>query len=168
MEFQECSSLLYSKKVGFSESVMLHGKDFSLAQTLAQTGFFSLWHGPASVAPGRAGFFSLWHGPASVAPGRAGFFSLWHGPASVAPLAQTGFALRQHFRFAVAPLAQTGFALHQHFRFAVAPGRAGRALRPPGRRPPPGRRLEMTSCGDFLRDHLPWEIGGRYHLTGKG
>jgi hypothetical protein len=30
-------------------------QDFSLAQTLAQTGFFSLWHGPASVAPGRAG-----------------------------------------------------------------------------------------------------------------
>jgi len=44
---------------------------YSLAQTLAQTGFFSLWHGPASVAPGRAGFFFRRHCPTSVAPGRA-------------------------------------------------------------------------------------------------
>ncbi|MCK4486035.1 MAG: hypothetical protein KAU38_04640, partial [Desulfobacterales bacterium] len=32
----------------------------TLAQTLAQTGFFSPWHCPASVALGRAGFF-IWH-----------------------------------------------------------------------------------------------------------
>jgi hypothetical protein len=43
----------------------------SLAQTLAQTGFFTLWHSPASLA--QTGFFSAGHSPASVAPGRAGF-----------------------------------------------------------------------------------------------
>ena len=32
------------------------GRHKAPAQTLAQTRFFSLWHGPASVAPGRAGF----------------------------------------------------------------------------------------------------------------
>jgi len=48
-------------------------------KTLAQTGFFSAGHSPASVAPGRAvaplaqtGFFSPGHDPISVAPGRAG------------------------------------------------------------------------------------------------
>jgi hypothetical protein len=49
--------------------IMLRRKDFSLAQT----GFFSPWHCPASVAPGRAGFL---YG--------TGYYS------RVAPLAQTG------------------------------------------------------------------------------
>jgi hypothetical protein len=87
-------------------------KDFSLAQTLAQTGFFTLWHGPSSVAPGQAGFFSPWHCPASVvAPGRAG---LLYGTSYYSP---------------VAPLAQTGMTRTTHLPKAVAPGRAGRALR---------------------------------------
>ncbi len=36
----------------WSVGILLH---YSLAQTLAQTGFFSPAHSPGSVAPGRAG-----------------------------------------------------------------------------------------------------------------
>ena len=47
------------------------GRGKPLAQTLAQTGFFSPWHCPASVAPGRAGFLYGTDYYSGVAPGRA-------------------------------------------------------------------------------------------------
>ena len=87
-----------------------------LAQTLAQTGFFTLWHSPSSVAPGRAGFFFR-----------------RHCPTSVAPLAQTGMLKDSGPSFPVAP-GRAGQALFQR----------GALQSPPllkGGPPPPATRL---------------------------
>ena len=90
---------------------MLDGKDFSLAQT----GFFSPWHCPASVAPlAQTGMMGTDINAKAVAPGRAG---------------RAGFLCGTGYYSRVAPLAQTGFFSPGHGPTSVAPGRAGRALR---------------------------------------
>jgi len=76
------------------------GRGKPLAQTLAQTGFFSPWHCPASVAPGRAGFL---YG--------TDYYS------GVAPLAQTGMLKDCGPSFPVAP-GQAGRAAPTPARLA--------------------------------------------------